>query len=61
MFSPRGTRTPIELGQLSGARRTLAVYRDGTQEIIDDDWTEGRDGRTFLRMQFQGRTELFYR
>ena len=61
MFSPRGTRTPIELGRLSGARRTLAVYRDGTQEIIDDDWTEGRDGRTFLRMQFQGRTELFYR
>ena len=58
LFTPQNTSLPISLNSLTGERRTLVSYVDGTWDILDDVWTDPVRSRLFLERRWQGRTEL---
>ena len=58
LFQPLTANCPVGRERLSGRRRTLVTFLDGSQEYIDDMFTSLTDARRYLRMRWQGRTEL---
>ena len=57
-FMPQGTRLPVPIAALTGRRRTLAIYGDGEQAFVDDNWRNAPDARAYHNRQWRGRTEL---
>ena len=55
---PQGTRLPVPIAALTGRRRTLAIYGDGEQAFVDDNWRNAPDARAYHNRQWRGRTEL---
>ena len=58
LFSPENTNLPFDQEILTGERRTLVTFADGTQDVIDDLWVDPPRSRAYLRRRWQGRTEL---
>ena len=58
LFTPERTNLPFPQKFLTGERRTLATFVDGTQDIVDDLWMDPQRSRAYLRRRWQGRTEL---
>ena len=58
LFSPQNTTLPITIRALTGRRRTVAQYMDGSFNIIDDRWSIVGTSRRFLEREWRRRTEL---
>ena len=57
LFDPNRTTSPIAISSLTGRRRTVITYRDGTEELLDDNFRVDSARRT-MDQQWVGRTEL---
>ena len=55
-LSPEHTNVPIPLRVLTGRRRTVAQYADGSFDLLDDRWTDQGSGRRFLERECRGRS-----
>ncbi|CAE7222517.1 TY1B-PL [Symbiodinium sp. KB8] len=57
LFDPNRTTSPIAISSLTGRRRTVITYRDGSRELLDDNFRLDSARRT-MDQQWVGRTEL---
>ncbi|CAE7721558.1 GIP [Symbiodinium sp. CCMP2592] len=57
LFDPNRTTSPVAMSRLTGRRRTVITYSDGTEELLDDNFRID-SARRMMDQQWVGRTEL---
>ncbi|CAE7350686.1 GIP [Symbiodinium sp. CCMP2592] len=57
LFDPNRTTSPVAMSRLTGRRRTVITYSDGTEELLDDNFRID-SARRMMDQQWVRRTEL---